>query len=192
MRVLLLTPVPVYLSTPLIAAGDYYIVSMNEPDKWPEDIDFVVSFGYRHILSREVIEHLRGRLINIHMSLLPWNRGCDPNFWSWFDGTPKGVSIHAIDEGVDTGDILAQKEITDLNTLETLRSSYSKLTHVASDLFATEWPRLRRMDWDPIHPSIGGTYHRAGETDQWFNKLTHGWDTPVWEVEILGGSSRGN
>jgi methionyl-tRNA formyltransferase len=108
MRVLLLTPLPHYLADAITTAGDSYDVSMEPPERWVGDVDFVVSFGYRHIISARYINALHGRLINIHISLLPWNRGADPNFWSWFDRTPKGVTIHAIDAGVDTGDVLAQ------------------------------------------------------------------------------------
>src|SRR5687768_13309593 len=111
MRVLLLTPIPHYLADPLTAIGDSYAVSMEKPELWPQDIDFVVSFGYRYIIPARYIDHYRGRMVNIHISLLPWNRGSDPNFWSWFDRTPKGVSIHAIDPGIDTGDVLAQREV---------------------------------------------------------------------------------
>ncbi len=51
-------------------------------------------------------------IINLHISFLPWNRGAHPNFWSFYDDTPKGVTIHLIDEGIDTGAIIYQKEIT--------------------------------------------------------------------------------
>ena len=52
--------------------------------------------------------------------------GQDPNLWSFIEDTPKGVTIHEIDEGIDTGDIIFQKEIV-LNSNETLASSYEKL-----------------------------------------------------------------
>lgn len=195
MRVLLLTPIPHYLHGPITAAGDTYDVSMEVPEKWPQDIDFVVSFGYRHIISEGWINYYRGKMINIHISLLPWNRGADPNFWSWFDRTPKGVSIHAIDPGIDTGDILTQNPITVLKggPGRTLRSTYSAMVGAAAYLFADKWPKLRSLDWDPISISTeAGSYHRVGEKDQWMSKLPLGWDTPVSEVEELGAASKGN
>ena len=45
------------------------------------------------------------------MSFLPYNRGSHPNFWSFIDDTPKGITIHEIDEGADTGNIVFQKKI---------------------------------------------------------------------------------
>ena len=194
MRVLLLTPIPHYLASTIEETGDTYAVSMDAPDKWPPDIDFVVSFGYRHIIRERVINHYRGRLINIHISLLPWNRGADPNFWSWFDRTPKGVSIHAIDAGIDTGDILSQLEVIPGEEGLTLRSSYSDMVQFAASLFASEWESIRALDWNPITiPSGKGSYHNIEDKTPWMGKLPLGWDTPVKDVEELGAAiSRNN
>ena len=74
-------------------------------------VDFAVSYRFRHIVRKPIIEHLRGNIINLHISLLPWNRGADPNLWSFLENTPKGITIHYIDDGIDTGDIIAQKEL---------------------------------------------------------------------------------
>jgi methionyl-tRNA formyltransferase len=192
MRVLLLTPVPHLLAEPLNEAGDNFIVTEKPPDTWPEEIDFVVSFGYRHIIPQKTIDYYRGHLINIHISLLPWNRGADPNFWSWFDRTPKGVSIHAIDAGVDTGDILHQTEWMPTSYNKTLRSSHTTLIELAATHFKDNWPRLRSLDWDPILVPTGGSYHRVADKEPWMNKLPLGWDTPVREVEELGAAASRN
>lgn len=191
MRVLLLTPIPHQLADAIEAAGDTYTVSMDKPELWPSDIDFIVSFGYRYIIPSQVIDYYRGLMINIHISLLPWNRGADPNFWSWFDRTPKGVSIHAIDPGIDTGDVLVQSEIFPAPD-HTLRSSYSTLVAYASHLFADQWPELRKIDWNPIKVPIGGSYHRIADKEKWMKKLPLGWNTPVRDVEELGAAGRDN
>lgn len=191
MRVLLLTPIPHYLADAIEAEGDSYTTSMERPELWPAEVDFAVSFGYRYIIPPKVIDYYRGRMINIHISLLPWNRGADPNFWSWFDRTPKGVSIHAIDPGIDTGDVLARMAVTPSSD-HTLRSSYSTMVSCAASLFAEQWPELRRLDWDPITVPMGGSYHRISDKDKWMNKLPLGWDTPVRDVEELGAAGRDN
>lgn len=51
--------------------------------------------------------------LNVHPSLLPDNRGPEPLFWTFRLGHEQsGVTIHFMDEGMDTGDILAQEVIT--------------------------------------------------------------------------------
>ncbi len=192
MRVLLLTSIPHYLASTIEAEGDSYTISMEEPKLWPEEIDFVVSFGYRYIIPEKVIEYYRGRMINLHISLLPWNRGADPNFWSWFNRTPKGVSIHAIDAGIDTGDVLAQIMGYPTPDHHTLRSSYATMVSLAAFLFAEQWPKLRKMDWDPIRVSGEGSYHRVADKEKWMKKLPLGWDTPVKDVEELGAAGQDN
>jgi len=44
-----------------------------------QSADFIISYGYRHLLPQEVIDEFPGRAINLHISMLPWNRGADPN-----------------------------------------------------------------------------------------------------------------
>jgi methionyl-tRNA formyltransferase len=152
--------------------------------------DFVVSYGYRHIVNPEVIEGLRGRIVNLHVSLLPWNRGADPNFWSFFDDTPKGVTIHQMDNGVDTGPIIAQREVR-FTGRETLASSYSRLRSELEQLFAESWPSIRHGT-APSHPQEpGGSYHGLADRAP-LEELPDGWDTPVEEVERLGRIRRCN
>ena len=70
-----------------------------------------ISFGYRHIITEKIIKKIKGPLINLHLSYLPYNRGAHPNFWSFVDNTPSGVSIVEIDKGIDTGPVIYKKKI---------------------------------------------------------------------------------
>ena len=74
--------------------------------------DLIICFGYRHILKNNFLSQCRCPIVNLHTSYLPFNRGAHPNFWSFYDNTPSGVSIHLIDKGIDTGPILFQKKIS--------------------------------------------------------------------------------
>jgi methionyl-tRNA formyltransferase len=55
--------------------------------------DFILSFGLRKIISENIIKKLKKPIFNIHLSYLPFNRGAHPNFWSFIENTPAGVSI---------------------------------------------------------------------------------------------------
>jgi len=120
--------------------------------------DWVVSYGYRHILKKEHIQSSNNPIINLHISYLPWNRGADPNYWSWVENTPKGVTIHAIDEGIDTGDIFIQKEIP-LQNNETLSSSYNKLKNEIEDLFINNFENIIEGRILPQKQQKGGSLH---------------------------------
>lgn len=190
MKVLLLTPRPQLLIPALENAGDTYTVAMGPPDIWPEDCDMVVSFGYRHIIKEPYLSAYKNRIINIHASVLPWNRGADPNFWSWYDGTPKGVSAHLVDNGIDTGPVIGRMDITKWPANSTLATSYNFLMRASSSLFTLEWSRWRLQDWFVLPRKGEGSYHKVSDKEPIFEKLSAGWDTPVDEVVNLGEVAR--
>ena len=190
MNVLILSPQPQALTKAIAAAGDDYVVSMSHSSSWPLDIDFIVSFGYRHIIKEPYLTQHKGTMVNIHSSMLPWNRGADPNFWSWFDNTPKGVSIHLIDGGLDTGELIARLEVVEWKADETLATSYEVLQAYAGKLFEEEWKRIRVGDYTPEKRVVAGSYHNARDKDRWMGRLPIGWETPVKEVAALGEANR--
>jgi methionyl-tRNA formyltransferase len=136
--------------------------------------DWVISYGHRSIIKEPLLS--RYRIINLHISYLPWNRGADPNLWSWIDNTPKGVTLHYVDAGVDTGDIIAQLEVT-MSEAETLATSYVKLVRAAEALFTQTWPDLAANRSPRTPQPIAGTVHRAADAKH--IHLPMGWDTPV-------------
>ena len=78
-----------------------------------ENADFFVVVAYGKILPKEILDIPRLGCINIHASLLPEYRGAAPIQWSIIDGKKKtGISTMLMDEGLDTGDILKQYELT--------------------------------------------------------------------------------
>ena len=85
---------------------------------------------------------MQDRIINLHISLLPWNRGFSPNIWSFIDDTPKGVTIHCVSEGLDEGDVLFQKEVEFDEKKESFASSYEKLNAVLVELFKRNWKHI--------------------------------------------------
>lgn len=143
-------------------------------------IDFAVSYRYRHIVSEPVIEFLNGKIINLHISLLPWNRGADPNLWSFLEDTPKGITIHYIDKGLDTGDIIIQKELFSQSENETLETSYAKLNFEIIELFRQVWPLILNDTAPRYKQPLGGSVHTLKDKENYMYLLADkGWKTPV-------------
>jgi len=145
------------------------------------DFNFLISYGYRFILRKEILDLFPSSAINMHISFLPYNRGADPNFWSLIEGTPKGVSIHYLDEGVDTGDIIVQKEVSfDLYDKETLASSYQKLQVEIQNLFFEHWDLIKNQKCDRT-PQFGtGTAHRVKDKEHLLHIMEKdGWNTKL-------------
>jgi len=74
-------------------------------------IDICLLLWWPDIIKSELLRSVNIGFINLHPSLLPYNRGMNPYYWSIVDSTPAGVSIHFIDAEIDGGSVLYQKEI---------------------------------------------------------------------------------
>lgn len=163
-----------------IAQGGDSVQRTEAPVGDFDDQDFVVSYGYRHIIKNAAeLKRMKGRMINLHISYLPWNRGADPNFWSWAEGTPHGVTIHEIDCGIDDGDIIAQRLVEMFAHEETLASSYAKLHAAIQSLFVEHWPNIR-SGRAPRNKQVGeGSFRQAWERRRIESEvMPMGWDTP--------------
>ncbi|MGZ5199575.1 MAG: formyltransferase family protein [Telluria sp.] len=143
-----------------------------------DDADFIVSYGYRHLIPADVLAAFGSRAVNLHISLLPWNRGADPNLWSFLEDTPKGVTIHVLERGIDTGPILAQLAVAS-DPHDTLKTSYERLAQAMVALFADTWGDIRSGRLPARAQSGAGTYHRTSDRSHVADLLTQGWDTPV-------------
>lgn len=104
--------------------------------------DLGISAWFGFILKPELLALFTQGCINLHPALLPWNRGWHTNVWPILDGTPAGVTIHWIDPGVDTGDIIVQKQIP-IEPTDTGGSLHMKLNVELVNLFSSSWPQIR-------------------------------------------------
>jgi methionyl-tRNA formyltransferase len=85
------------------------------------NFDFVLVVGWYHMIPKTWLK--KYDCLGIHASLLPRYRGGAPLVWAMINGeTETGVSLFLMDEGVDTGPVLAQKQIsiTEQDTIKTL------------------------------------------------------------------------
>ena len=140
---------------------------------------FVISFNYRHLIPQEVLSLLPGRVINLHTSLLPYNRGSSPNFFSFLEDTPKGVTIHLVDKGLDTGDILCQREISFDEEKETFASSYDRLLQEIKALFRENWEKIKTGALEPVPQRGEGTSHKMKELDAIRARMPFAWEEQI-------------
>jgi len=144
-----------------------------------EDIgkrDLIISFGYRHILSSNFINNCGCPIVNLHISYLPFNRGAHPNFWSFYDNTPSGVTIHLINEGIDSGPILFQKKIEFDNEI-TFIETYKRLIKEIENLFLENIDLIIEKKWTEKRQSHKGTFHQYKDLPIEFK----GWQTSIVE-----------
>lgn len=95
--------------------------------------DFIIVVAYGEILSKEILDIPKYACINGHASLLPRYRGASPIQSAILYGDSiTGTTAMIMDEGLDTGDILLQKDIK-ISDKETSDSLFEKLSHLTAD-----------------------------------------------------------
>ena len=96
------------------------------------NVDMICLAGYMRVLSREFIEAFRGRILNIHPSLLPSFPGLDAHQQALAHGVKwTGCTVHFVDESLDGGPIIAQRPVPvhDDDTVESLSARILEQEH---------------------------------------------------------------
>lgn len=76
------------------------------------DADLVVLAGYMQLLGEPFVRRFRNRVVNVHPALLPAFPGLDAIGQAMAAGVETtGVTVHFVDEGIDTGPVIAQREL---------------------------------------------------------------------------------
>lgn len=162
----------------------YELIQTGEKITSTEGYDLAISYGYRHILRGEALRNCP--IVNLHIAYLPFNRGAHPNFWAHYEGTPSGVTIHLIDEGIDTGPILYQKLVTFSPEEDTLEKTYLRLNREMESLFIQNMGDILSLRFVPRRQHGIGTFHRMKDLPPDFP----GWNSRISDVVILGESRR--
>jgi methionyl-tRNA formyltransferase len=113
---------------------------------------------------------------------LPWNKGADPNLWSILENTPKGVTIHQLDYGLDSGKIVCQKEIF-FKSDETLKSTYEMLNSAIVQLFKENWANIKNNNLKKYPQKGKGSYHKSSDKNEHMDLFIDGWDTRIKDLE---------
>ena len=122
--------------------------AVEELRKYPADIFVVAAFG--QLLSEEILNMPKFGCINIHASLLPAYRGAAPIQWCVINGEEKtGVTIMQMAKGMDTGDILLQKEVV-LDEKETGGSLFDRLMETGAELIVEALPEIEAGELTPV------------------------------------------
>lgn len=141
------------------------------------DYDLIISFGYRHLIKSDFLNRLTCPILNLHISYLPYNKGAHPCFWSFYEGTPSGVTIHLIDEGIDTGDILFQKYVDFDKGEKTFKQAYKRLIDEIESLFLENIDDIIDQKWTALKQVEEGTLHYVADLPKAFL----GWDSVISE-----------
>jgi methionyl-tRNA formyltransferase len=123
--------------------------------------DTLISHSYSMLIRGDVLSLVSGRAFNVHMALLPRNRGPNPIQWALIHGDQmSGVTLHMMDEGFDCGDIVDQESLYILN-IDTWLTLFSRLKMAATILLDRAMPSLLNGDWQAVEQDERAALHNA-------------------------------
>ena len=145
----------------------------------------IISFGYKHIINQNIIDNLKYPIINLHISFLPYNRGAHPNFWSFAENTPSGITIHEVDSDIDTGKIIYQKQI-DFELLKnkqtlTFSKTYNVLKNEIENLFLDNIDDIINQEINSTKQIGKGSYHNKKDLP----KLLKTWEQNIYQTVLI-------
>lgn len=103
--------------------------------------EYILSVHFQYIFPEDVLSIPKHGIVNLHPAYLPYNRGWHTPSWAILDQTPYGATLHFMNEEIDSGEIIARKEI-DIRPEDTADSLYSRVMDVEVELFKSTWPKL--------------------------------------------------
>jgi methionyl-tRNA formyltransferase len=105
------------------------------------ELDWILGIHFPYLVPAEVLAVPRQGVLNLHPALLPWNRGWHTPTWALLEGTPAGATLHFMDAGVDTGDVVLQRPLEPRpgDTADTL---YGRIRALEVEVFREAWPTL--------------------------------------------------
>ena len=128
--------------------------------------DVLVSVAATQQFDAELLDIPSKGAINIHSSLLPEYRGVSPSFWSLlYDEERTGITVHYMDENLDTGDVIKQRELPIKN--DTLHSLNTRVAQEGAKVLLSALRAIKQDEVDPttIDPEDGEYYSMPDRSD---------------------------
>lgn len=125
-------------------------------------LDLIVAVHFPYVIPENVLSIPRIGVLNLHPAYLPYNRGWHTPTWALLEGTPIGATLHFMDAGVDTGDIVHQKALQ-VSGGDTAHSLYQRLKQLELEVFRSSWPQVAAgvFQKTPQDPAAGSVHARA-------------------------------
>lgn len=157
------------------AARGWCVYRSSNPLSTTTGFDLIVSHGFRHRISEDVITESKVPMLNLHIGYLPFNKGAQPGFWCFYDGTPVGVAVHEMTAEIDGGPLVARRLVDVDPWCTTFREAYDLLQNEVVSLFWEVFDDYS-MGRRTAKQQVGrGTQHYSAQLPSEFS----GWDVTI-------------
>jgi len=179
----------IYMAKPIIDLlidNSYDVIVFDKKPDYSTFISikpmYIISYSYSYIFRKDIVDYFRGRIFNIHLSFLPYNKGYRPTIWNLICDFPIGVTIHKIDYGIDTGPILVQEIVRINKYKDTLRTSWLKHHFVAQKLFMLNWKKIFEGQIKEKKQVGKGNYNSIEKFNKFIRPII---DSLGWDIKII-------
>lgn len=125
--------------------------------------DYIIGVHFPYLIPKTLLNVPVGGVLNLHPAYLPYNRGWHTPSWAILDGSTYGATLHFVDEGLDSGDIIYQEKIKVLPN-DTADSLYQKVMDLEFEVLKKAWPGLVSGKYQRRKQSLkSGTFHRKSD-----------------------------
>ncbi|TAN40617.1 MAG: methionyl-tRNA formyltransferase [Nitrospirae bacterium] len=120
--------------------------------------EFIIVVAYGKILPRRILDIPQRGCVNVHASLLPKYRGAAPIQWALINGeSVTGVTTMLMDEGLDSGDVLLQRE-EEIREYDNAATLFERLSKLGGQLIVETVNRMRKGTANPVLQNGEPTY----------------------------------
>ncbi len=130
------------------------------------EVDYMLSVHFPLLVPKEVLEIPRLGVLNLHPAYLPFNRGWHTATWAILDGSKIGATLHFMSEGVDTGDIVARREVV-VRPEDTADVLYQRVLEAELEMFKEAWPAVVSGDYERLEQDLcEGSSHQRRDLEE--------------------------
>ena len=129
------------------------------------DLDFLILVHLQYKIPASILSLPKRGVLNLHPAYLPENRGWHTPTWAILNETKFGVTLHFMDQGIDEGDIVHQRELM-IEPFDTADSLYQKALDLEYEVFREAWPSLANLSYQRVQqPFLAGEIHKKKDLD---------------------------
>lgn len=144
-------------------------INSKENIEWIKNLkpDIIFCFGWSSLIKKELLNFPKMGILGYHPASLPQNRGRHPLIWALALGLKKSAStFFFMDDGVDCGDILSQKDFEILYE-DDAKSLYNKVSKIALNQIEEFLPKLQNNSFQRLkqNHSIANSWRKRGKKD---------------------------
>ncbi len=149
----------------------------------------IISAHCKKIFPKKLVESIR--CINLHPGYNPYNRGWFPQVFSILNKLPLGATIHEMDEGLDSGDIISQQKIH-INSSDDSLSLYNKVLQKEINLFQNNFDKIIEGSYIKIKPKSKGNLNLKKDFNNLCKLDLNSMGTMGEHIDLLRALSHGD